>query len=52
MAANWVKEEKNKFHDEALELKERVDKWREGKQFKLVKICNSPPTWKEVLVKK
>lgn len=51
MAANWVKEEKNKVREEALYLKKEVDKWREDKKFKLIKISNNPPTWKEIEIK-
>jgi hypothetical protein len=46
---NWVVAETPKFlKHEAEKTLKKVSKSREGKRFKMVKISNTPPTWKEI----
>ena len=48
---NWVRHETPKFLKyEAEKTLGKVNKSREGKTFKMVKVSNTPPTWKEIEV--
>ena len=52
MNNNWTYNETPKFlREEALKQVKKANKAREGKQFKLVKVCDRPLTYKEVEIK-
>jgi len=46
---NWTKEETQKYlHNRAKKAVKNEDKKREGKKYRLVKVCDHPATYKEV----
>ncbi len=46
--ANWAKNYSSGNRKKSLKATKKVKCNRKGKKFKLIKICDHPPTWKEV----
>jgi len=46
--ANWAKDYSKNNKSVSLKALKKVKCDRRGKKFQLIKVCNSPPTWKEV----
>lgn len=46
--ANWAFDFGREQHKKAVKISKEEQKKREGKKFKYIKICDKPPTYKEV----
>lgn len=49
--ANWVKTELEESRTKAQRALEKIKQKRKNKKFKLVKVCDHPPTYKEIEIK-
>lgn len=48
--ASWVNDFGREQHRKAVRVAREEKKKREGKKYKLIKVCDKPPTYKEVEV--
>lgn len=48
--ADWAKDYLSNHKKKAMLAAKKLKCSRKGKKFKMIKICDNPPTWKEVEV--
>lgn len=46
--AEWAKNYLNSNKKRAMKVTKNITCSRKGKKFKIIKICDAPPTWKEI----